>query len=113
MIGDFRAPGINNILATEDTSIPENIDVAIECISFYRKMAHGRIINVESADFSHAYKHARLTETQKEFATIISKSPEGDVLSAALRAQPFGSRRSPANWARVTAFVKFTLSILF
>ena len=30
-----------------------------------------------------------------------------------MRSQPFGSRRAPANWARVTQFLKWALSTFF
>lgn len=112
-IDDFRASGINNILDTVDTSIPENLDVALACISLYKHLAPGCILNISSADFAHAYKHVPLTESQKDFATIVFCSPDGIVHSEVLRTQPSGSRRAPANWGRVAAFAEFVLFKIF
>ena len=75
MIDDFKVSGINNILSTEDTSVPENLDAGLARIALYKRLAPGCVLNVTSVDFAHAYKHIPLTESQKEFATIISKAP--------------------------------------
>ena len=64
-------------------------------------------------DFAHAYKHAPLLQSQEKFAHIVFAQPEGEPLADALRTQPFGSRRAPANWARVTQFIKFVVGKLF
>ena len=65
-----------------------------------------------SIDFAHAYKHVPILASQLEFATILVAPPDGPVCSATLRTQPFGSRRAPANWARVTQFLKWCLEQL-
>ena len=64
-------------------------------------------------DFSHAYKNEPIPESQLEFATIIIAGPNGAPQTATLRSHPYGSRRAPANWARVAQFPKWAISAIF
>ena len=57
-IDDFRASGVNNILSAGDMAIPGNLAPALACVALFKRLEHGRILNVTSADFARAYKHA-------------------------------------------------------
>ena len=113
LIDDFRASGVNAIVETDDTNIPENLDVFFAISSFLRLAAPGCNLKCATLDFSHAYKHVPIQENQKEFATIVVAPPAGSLKIATLRTQPFGSKRAPANWSRVTNFVKWLLLVVF
>ena len=60
-------------------------------------------------DFAHAYKHIGVDAKSTRFAVIAHPDPQGAVCMAYLNTQPFGPRRAPANWGRVTQFVVFVL----
>ena len=64
-------------------------------------------------DFAHAYKHIGVDTKSTRFAVIALTDPQGAVCMAHLNTQPFGSRRAPANWERVTQFVVFVLKRIF
>ena len=113
LVGDFRSSGINSILPAEDTSIPQTLGDYLSRIMLYKSYAPGCVLNSRSVDFAHAYKHVPLTSAQREFATIVFPGPEGKLYTAVLPTQPFGSRRAPASWARVTEFVKWAAHKLF
>ena len=113
MIGDFRASGINSILTTQDTSIPDNLDSFLAGVMQFKKLAPGCVLKAFTVDFAHAYKHVPMEVSQREFATIVFADTRGTPHYATLKTQPFGSRRAPANWGRVTAFTKWVMSRLF
>ena len=54
-----------------------------------------------------------LTTSQRDFATILSKSPDGILYAAALRTQPLGGRRAPASCGRVARFAQFVIERVF
>ena len=58
-------------------------------------------------DFAHAYKHIGVESKSTQFDRIAPSDPQGEIRLAYLNTQAFGSRRPPANWARVTQFVVF------
>ena len=113
LIGDFRAAGINDAMSLEDTSIPESLGCFLAAIAHFRKLSPDLATESFSLDFSHAYKHVPIIASQREFATIVMVGPDGNAYSPALRSQPFGSRRAPSNWVRVTQFPKWALSRFF
>ena len=113
LIDDFRASGANAIVGTDDTNIPENLDVFFAISPFLRLAAPGCNIKCATLDFPHAYKHVPIQENQKEFATIAIAPPAGSLGIATLRTQPFGSKRAPANWPRVANFAKWLLLVVF
>ena len=51
--------------------------------------------------------------SQREFATIVFADTEREPLYSALKTHPFGSRRAPSNWGRVTTFVKWVMKKVF
>ena len=106
LIDDFRASDINAIIQTEDTNIPDTLDVMIALASCFALISPGCNLLRASADFAHAYKHVPIAEDQRDFATILIAPPAGALKVATLRTQPFGSRRAPTNWPRVANFLK-------
>ena len=110
LIDDFSASGINDIVATIDTDVPENLDAMLALSNFYYKLNPDVSLQAFSVDFQHAYKNVPMCRHQGEFAQILLSPPEGELLVAELRTQPFGARRAPANWGRVTAFSQWILA---
>ena len=113
LIDDFRASGINATTEVEDTNVPDGLDAILALCSAFQQQLEGRKALICSVDFAHAYKHIPLPEDQAEYASIIFPGMEGEPLVGRLRTQPFGSSRAPANWARVTEFLKLVLGRLF
>ena len=64
-------------------------------------------------DFAHAYKHIGVDTRSSKFAVIALSGPQGKIRLSHLNTHPFGSRRAPPNWARVTQFVVFVLKKVF
>ena len=110
---DFRASATNAIVQPEGTNIPENLDVCFAVSSYLGLIAPGCDVECATLDFPRAYKNVPNLEDQREFASILIAPPAGSLKVATLRAQPFGSRRAPANWSRVTNFAKWILLELF
>ena len=62
-----------------------------------------------SVDLARDDKQVCISAEQQDFATILLCDPDGVPHMASLKTQPFGSRRAPANWGRVTSFVQCVL----
>ena len=113
VIDDFKASGINAVMSTVDTNIPESLDVFLAHAAFIKRISPATELRAFALDFSHAYKNVPILDAQKDFASIILADPQGAPFVATLRSQPFGSRRAPSNWARVTQFLKWLLLKFF
>ena len=62
-----------------------------------------------SVDFSNAYKTIELNKDPEEASHICFSNPTNNrPYKARVLAQPFGSRRGPANWGRVVTFLQFS-----
>ena len=93
--------------------MPQNVDVLLGMALAHAKIGDGETLRVSSLDFAHAYKNAGVAQDQLEFATAVLSDHEGNPTMATLRTQPFGSRRAPANWARVATFLRFVSRGIF
>ena len=113
IIDDFKASKVNDLLGLVDTSIPQNLDVLLGMALVHADHWGEETLRVFSLDFAHAYKHVGVAVDQLDFATVVLADTEGNPMMATLRTQPFGSRRAPANWARVTTFLQFVLRKVF
>ena len=113
LLDDFKAPGINEMLDTLETSIPDCIDVFLAHATFAKSILPECTLLAASVDFKHAYKHIGISADQQHLATLLIAPPFGPLVTTKLRTQPFGSARAPANWCRVTNFVKWHLALLF
>ena len=71
LIDDFRASGINDTISVQDTNIPESLGVFLANLAFIRQLDPEQETRSFSLDFSHAYKHIPITETHREFASIV------------------------------------------
>ena len=61
-----------------------------------------------SVDFSHEYKTIALHPSSSDAAHICFLNPaDNRMYKCRILAQPFGSRREPANWGRVVTFLQF------
>ena len=65
-----------------------------------------------SVDYKHAYKNIAIGRDQAEFTHILLAPPTGPSVVSRVLALPFGSRRSPSNWARIASFLNFVLGRL-
>ena len=113
LIDDFRASGVNETVSTVETDVPDTIDAALALASLYERLQPGLELNSFAVAFKNAYKNIPIPLDQQGMATIILAPPEGPPMKATLRAQPFGARRAPANWARITAFLRWALERFF
>ena len=113
LLDDFRASGINELAATQDTDVPDTLDAALSIASLYEKLKPGIQLNVCAVDFRHAYKNIPIAADQQNLATIALAPPVGPAMKATLKTQPFGAARAPANWARVAAFLRWICARMF
>ena len=110
IIGDFKASKVNDLLGLSDTSVPETLDVFLSMLLLNGHFRPHAEIVAFSMDFSHAYNHIGISADRLDFATVVLADTDGVPHMASLRTQPFGSRRAPANWARVTALLQAVLT---
>ena len=72
-------------------------------------MEPGLDVKAVVVDYKHAYKNIPIAKEHMDLASILIGPPTGELMVAQVRALPFGPRRSPANWARLTLFVQWLL----
>ena len=113
LLDDFKVSGINSMIDTMETSIPDSLDVFLSLATFPKSVKPACNLQAASLDFKHAYKHIDINPEQEHFATILLAPPTGPLMTAKLKVQPFGSARAPANWCRVTNFPKWLSQLLF
>ena len=93
LIGDFSASGINDIVETNDTDAPENLDTMLALANFYYKLNPDVSLQAFAVDFQHAYKNVPMRRHQGEFAQILlslsarRRSSHGGAEDPALRRQ--------------------------
>ena len=107
LIGDFSVSGLNSLLATVDTNIPDNLDVLLAVSTYYKLIAPGADLRATVFDYKGAYKNIPICREQLDFASILIAPPTGELQVCQLRVLPFGPRRSPANWARMAGFIQW------
>ena len=90
--------------------MPDNLNTMLATANFLKKLNPDACLLAFSVDFRHAYKNIPMCRLQGDFARIAVSPPHGEPLMAELRTQPFGARRAPANWGRVTAFAQWVLA---
>ena len=113
LVDDFRAVGVNDVVSSEGPDIPHAPDTFLDMVLLCEQIQPGAAVKAFSVDFAHAYNHVPLIRSHGGFATILLAPPGGDMKMAPLRTHPFDSRRSPANWGRVAAFVRWSRVVLF
>ena len=62
-----------------------------------------------SVGYINAYKNIPARRGHIEFASISIANPGGELVVCQLHAIPFGSRRSPGKWGRMTGFAQWDL----
>ena len=114
VIDDLKRSGVNDTLALSDTSIPDTLDRAYAASKLLDEQGAGGDLLLYSVDFESAYKHVGVSPESSGVATLVFWNPlEGAAYTSSLLTQPFGPRRSPSNWARVTSFLKAALLSFF
>ena len=56
IIDDMGTSGVNSITATNDTAVPDSLDLFLAASYYYRLIRPGRDMLGKSSDFFHAYK---------------------------------------------------------
>ena len=107
VIDDLTRSQVNSTAETKDTYCPESLDVLVAQARRFAR--HGNCnLKAWSVDFSNAYKTSGLHDESKKAATVCFARPsDNKPFKAQILAQPFGSKRAPANWGRVVTFVQF------
>ena len=95
VIDDFKASGINALLETTDTNIPDTIDAFLTAATYYKIIDKNAQLQAASTDYRRAYKNLPIGRDQAEFASILLAPPPGPLMVAKLQALPFGSHRAP------------------
>ena len=57
VVDDFKASGINDLLSTVDTAIPDTLDAFLAMSTYFSLVKKEPELLAFAADFSHAYKH--------------------------------------------------------
>ena len=113
VIDDMKASGANAITTTNDTAVPDSLDVFLAVSSYYRLIRPGCDLLAASSDFCHAYKTLGIPEDHGLYSSILLGPPAGPLMVTRLKTQPFGSTRAPANWGRVTRLIQWILLTCF
>ena len=113
LLDDFWESGINELAATQDTDVPDTLDASLSIASLYEKLQPGIQLNACAVDFRHAYKNIPIATDHQNLATIVIAPPAGPSVKATLKTQPFVAARAPANWARITAFIRRICARMF
>ena len=90
-----------------ETYCPQGLDSYVALTRLQRINDDGEL-KQWSVDFAHAYKTIALHPSSSEVSNIRFLNPADDrAYKCRILAQPFGSRRAPANWGRVVTFLQF------
>ena len=112
VIDDFRASRADDLLSSEDTAAPQNLDVFFGAEPMCAQLGHARPLEACVADCAREYKHVGITSPRLDFASIALPDPRCTHMVASLRTQPSGPSRAPANCERVANFLQFVLAKL-
>ena len=113
VVGDLSRSLANSTTATVDTYCPQDLDTIVSQSRLLTSLWEV-VLQAWSVGFSNAYKTIGLRETSYEAAVVCVANPVTKVPhKAQILAQPFGSRRAPANWGRVVSFIQFVALRLF
>ena len=112
VIDGLSRPHANSTAETADAYFPQDLDTLVAHVRTLAKLG-GSDFKAWSVDFSNAYKTIGLHESSVGAATVCFVNPTTNApYKARILVQPFGSRRAPANWGRVVAFIQFLASEL-
>ena len=107
LIDDLTKSLANGAVETTEAYCPHDLDsfVALTRLQKYHGSRH---LRAWSLYFSHAYKTIAIHPGSAEASYICIINPANNrPYTARILAQPFGSRRSPANWGRVVTSIQF------
>ena len=98
---------MNGTVETTETYCPQDLD-SFAALTRLQTMHGADQLRAWSLDFSHAYKTIALHPNSSEAAYICFIDPIDNLpYKSKILAQPFGSRRAPANWGKVVTFIQF------
>ena len=107
LIDDISRPKVNETVSASDTYSPQHIGRFAALARLQRRAGEGNL-KMRSVDFAHAYKTSglRLESSIAAYVRIVAPSSARHQKARTL-AQPSGSKRASANWARVVTFLQF------
>ena len=113
LIVDFERSEMNSLLKLHDSIVHNTLGAMFAMARAFARTSPNAILMLTIMDFANAYKHIGVYNASTQFDVIALPDPKGGVEMAYLNTQPFGSRRAPTNWARVTQFVVFVHKQVF
>ena len=107
LFGDLAMSNVNKTVQMSGTYVPQGLDSFV-ALTRTQHINGADDVKEWSVDFAHAYKTIALPPSSSEVAHIFFLNPvDNRPYKSRILAQPFGSRRSPANWGRVATFLQF------
>ena len=113
LVDGFERPGVNRILKLRGPTIPKSLDTTSAMAMTSALSWTDITIMLTVMDFANAYRHIGPGRNSTKCSAIAFADPSGNVQIVRLNTQPFGPRRAPSNWARVTKFVAFIIRNVF
>ena len=113
LIGDLAKSNVNKTVQMSETYFPQGPDSFV-ALTRTLQINGADDLKQWSVDFSQSYKTIALRPSSSEAAHICRLNPvDNRPYKSRIAAQPFGSRRAPANWGRVVIFLQFLARRLF
>ena len=107
VFGDLTKSHVSLTVGESDTYCPQDLDTFMVLARLQHKYGATNL-RMWSLGFSNAYKTIGMNEESKDASHICLLNPKNKRLyNVCVLVQPFGSRRSPANWGRVVTFLQF------
>ena len=107
LIDDLTKSNVNKTVGMSEIYCPPGLDSFVALTRLQHINNDGEL-KQRSVDFPHAYKTIALHSPSSEVANICFLNPVDDrPYKFRILAQPFGSRRAPANWGRVVTSLQF------
>ena len=107
LIDDLAKSLVNGAFGSSETYCPHGIDSFV-ALSRLQASYGANQLRARPVDFSHAYKTIALHPGSADASYSLFANPNHDrPYKSRIPVHPFGSRRAPANWGRVVAFIQF------
>ena len=112
MAGDLAKSNVNKTWRTSGTYFAEMLDSFVASTRLHR-VEGDEDMGQRDVDFPHAYETITLHPSSPKAGRICVLRPvDNRPLRCRILAQPFGSRRAPANWRKFATFLQFPARML-
>ena len=112
LIDDLTKSNFNKTAQMAETYCPHGLG-SFAALTRLRRVNGANGLEQRSVDSPDAYKTSALRHSSAEDANICFLNPvDNRPYKCGIPAQPTGSRRAPANWGRVVAFLQFLARVL-